>query len=249
MRASWVQSDVGIFNNGYAGVQCLTMVLANIVRAAIFPRKSWTTNILNENMIEGDILYGKIRDLTANNSSALQIGLDGFLEISHLNILRSSNLSMFGQSIAIEYDENTEFFGSLQDSVNISNIGFTLKDALMQLLSIHNAGILIASRKSYGVMCYQGKYYFTNSHSCGRRGAPVVDGYEGNGKACIVECDTIDELYRICRRATKSRNEQYTINYDRVRVEKESINNGELSNKSNVSKSNNATINGNNLVQ
>lgn len=56
------------------------------------------------------------------------------------------------------------------------------------------AGILIAESKSLGVLHYDNKYYFTDSHSCGPKGASTV-----NGKACIIDCDNVDEFHRVCK--------------------------------------------------
>ncbi|KAJ8874326.1 hypothetical protein PR048_025172 [Dryococelus australis] len=38
-----------------------------------------------------------------------------------------------------------------------------------------------------------------DSHSCGPKGTKAKDP---NGKACVIECDSIDKLVRICKRAT-----------------------------------------------
>ncbi|KAG5680197.1 hypothetical protein PVAND_009722 [Polypedilum vanderplanki] len=72
----------------------------------------------------------------------------------------------------------------------------------------HKAGILVCESKSLGLMHYDDKYYFTDSHSCGPAGASAA-----NGKACIIECDTIEELHRIVRHAVHSKNVPFVINY------------------------------------
>jgi len=63
-------------------------------------------------------------------------------------------------------------------------------------------------------MHYDNKYYFTDSHSCGPKGAKAKD----NGRACIIECDNLDEFIRICKRTTGSKNVQFTLDYIDVEV-------------------------------
>lgn len=123
----------------------------------------------------------------------------------------NQDFSMYSKNFSIEYNENPALFGCLMDSVNRKDgIGNTLNDTMQNLFNDHAAGILIAEGKSYGVIYHEEKYYFTDSHSCGIKGAPAKNS---NGKACIVECDTINELTRICKRATGSRRVQYTLDH------------------------------------
>ncbi|GFQ93617.1 ATP-dependent DNA helicase [Trichonephila clavata] len=63
-------------------------------------------------------------------------------------------------------------------------------------------------------MCYDNKYYFSDSHSCDPKGANAKD----NGKACIIECNNVDEFVRICKRTTGSKNVQFTLDYVDVKV-------------------------------
>ncbi|GFQ76382.1 ATP-dependent DNA helicase [Trichonephila clavata] len=67
LRASWHQGNNQVFNTNHAGSQCCAMVLANITRAAILAPHSWTNNILNTNMLEGDAIYAEIRQLSIDN--------------------------------------------------------------------------------------------------------------------------------------------------------------------------------------
>lgn len=69
LRASWHQGDPGVFTE-YAGVQYLIMVLANIVRASLVPPGQWTKNILEMNMMDGQLTYQLIRDRTRINQDA-----------------------------------------------------------------------------------------------------------------------------------------------------------------------------------
>lgn len=71
-----------IFNPNYAGVQCCAMAISNLVRAAISVLSSWNTNILNENMIEGDNLYGAVYNANQN------IPDNGYLNIRHFDAVK-----------------------------------------------------------------------------------------------------------------------------------------------------------------
>ena len=73
---------------------------------------------------------------------------------------------------------------------------------------------MITDLKTYGVMKYSNKYYFTDSHSCGADGAPATTD---DGKACMVQCSTFKELLRVCRRATGRQNVSFNIYYIEVK--------------------------------
>ncbi|ABF70519.1 hypothetical protein [Trichoplusia ni ascovirus 2c] len=208
--ASWNQANSTVFQSGFSGSQCGAMVVANIVRAMLIKPGRWTREILDENMIEGDALYTKIRRLCNEDSSSLSIDVSGYLEIRHMQVIRNG-FDIFGKTVSINYDEDTNLYGSLHDEFNTGEIGMTLKQAIETLFSDHSAGSLIASPKTYGVMKYDDKYYFTDSHSCCTNNGDVVS--PSIGTACVIECDTIDNLVRVCKRATGSVNQQFTLNY------------------------------------
>ncbi|VVC90599.1 unnamed protein product, partial [Leptidea sinapis] len=202
IRASWYEGDYNVFTSRYAGVQCSAMSLANIVRAAILSPNQWDVNILNANMLAGDSLYCWIR----TQLDPTELDETGYLEIRKFHIVRQS-LQMYEYRFSIEYDEDTLLFGSLQDSVNSNNIGITLHTALNRLFDSHSSGILTASNKSVSVFRGEDKYYFADSHSCGPKGKPTPE----NGKACVIECDNLQELCSICKRCLGSRNIAYTL--------------------------------------
>jgi len=215
IHADWNQAEDNIFLSGYAGSQCFAMVLANIVRAAIIPPRQWNKNILNRNMIEGDTIYALIRENNNNrNPRVFPIPPSGYLVLKNLDVIKDDFL-MYDAVFSLNYDDNWLCSGSLLDSINNGELGITLLAALKKLFREHNAGIIVAYSKSLGLMHYDEKYYFTDSHSCGPRGAPLQND---NGKACVIECDTIEELYRITRRVFKAKNEQFTIHYIDVTV-------------------------------
>ncbi|XP_063899054.1 uncharacterized protein LOC135119158 [Helicoverpa armigera] len=154
LRASWNQDNKQVFNANYTGRQCFAMVLANITRAAILMPHLWTNNILNTNMLEGDALYAKIKQLSVDNPLVPSIDATGYLEIRHFRVIKESFM-MFGRFFKIEFDEETDLVGCLRDSVNRSqDFGLTLKEALATMFTSHKAGVLIASSKSLGVMYY-----------------------------------------------------------------------------------------------
>lgn len=225
VRASWHQGNDSIFRSGYAGVQCCAMVLANIVRAAILPPSRWNTLTLDKNMVEGDSTYEAVRILSNNNPNTYAIDNDGYLLVRNFDVIKRDFI-MYNRSFSIYYQEDSPFFGSLQDDVNDDShkgdaIGLrSLRKSLEKLFDSHSAGILITQSKSLGVLHYDNKYYFTNSHSCGAKGSRARPE---QGRACIVECDNIEELIRVVKRATGSRNCQYTLDYIDVHPKNEII--------------------------
>ncbi|KAL1493591.1 hypothetical protein ABEB36_009292 [Hypothenemus hampei] len=88
-----------------------------------------------------------------------------------------------------------------------NNIGITLLTALMQLFDSHPSGILTASNKFASVFRCEDKYYFTDSHTCGLKGKPTAE----SGRACVIQCDNLQELCHICKRCIGSRNIAYTL--------------------------------------
>ncbi|GFW67182.1 uncharacterized protein TNCV_4031941 [Trichonephila clavipes] len=118
---------------------------------------------------------------------------------SHLSTVKAG-LEIFGRTFAPEYESDSSLFGSLRDSVNRNSIGLPIKYALCRLFLTHQTGIFIAAGKSFGI-CYDQKFYLTDSHSCGPKGARAK-----NGKACVIECTTVIELVCLCKRATSSQN-------------------------------------------
>ena len=61
-------------------------------------------------------------------------------------------------------------------------------------------------------MNYDNKYSFSDSHSCGPKGAKAKD----KGRACIIECDNLDEFVRTCKSTTNNKNVQFTLVYTDV---------------------------------
>ncbi len=195
-----------IFSSPNAGVQCCAMAIANILRAAILPPALWTTNTLNENLIMGDTLYSTVLLKSRNSNNAHPIPESGYLELKNFDVVKEQ-ICLHNTTFSIKYEDSSPIYGSLQDNMNVvDEIGSTLLQGIELLFTEKKAGVLTTSSKSYALCMNEQKFYFTDSHSCGPKGKSSA-----NGTACIIQCDNIQELHRIARRATGSKNVQFTI--------------------------------------
>ncbi|GFY05806.1 uncharacterized protein TNCV_4404731 [Trichonephila clavipes] len=122
------------------------MAMSNIKRVSITPPQQRSKNTIDQNMIEGDSLYVKLRLLNAENPAGIQIEEDGYLEIRHFDLVKAG-LEIFDHTFALEYENDSSLFGSLGDLVNHNSIGLPLKDVLCRLFVTHQTGIFIAARK------------------------------------------------------------------------------------------------------
>ncbi|GFT53952.1 ATP-dependent DNA helicase [Nephila pilipes] len=176
------------------------MVVANMICASILSPPLWNRIILDENMLAADHLYSTIKYQTNQQPGALDILQSEYLFIRNFDVIKV-NIRMFGRNFLLNYDENNWYIaGSLNDGDNDNEFIFTLHQTLTNI-----------------------KYYFTDSHACGERGAPTR-GY--NGKACIIECDTIEELVHILRRIVGSSSTAFPMYFiDVVPID---VENGEL---------------------
>lgn len=141
-----------------AGKQCFTMVMANIIRAAILPPSRWTCNILNPNMLEGNQLYTEICMLTRmSGGTAHPIHANGYLEIDNLNVLQNTCV-MYDHDVTIDYNPGWICTGFFKDNSNNGRESLTLKAAIQKLFNEENkAGILIGNDKCLGLMHYDNK--------------------------------------------------------------------------------------------
>jgi hypothetical protein len=220
LRASWHQGRDLIFTSGHAGIQCFSMVIANIVRAAILPPNRWNKNIINQNMIAGDNLCAEIHLLTEyGGPEVFPIPESGYMELKNLDVVKDDYI-MYEASLSFDYDDTWNCAGGLRDSDNDGQVFLTLQNAIRRLFEEHNAGVLIGQSKSLGLMQYDGKYYFTDSHACGEKGSPARTG---QGQGCMIECDTIEELHRIAKRAFHTGRDQFDIHYIDVTLKGEFV--------------------------
>lgn len=128
LRATWHQGNCGIFTSGFAGVQCCAILLSNILRAWIISPQHWSTNSLNLNMIIGDQINSNIRFQTKRNFTAYPIKYDVHLLVRKFNVIKDKFLT-FSQRFQITFDEEPRIYGSLNDQVNQTNFGYSLRGA------------------------------------------------------------------------------------------------------------------------
>jgi len=201
-----------VFDPEYAGSQGCAMVIANIVYAEILSPMRWSKLSLDNILLEGHRVYGVVR-LSSPSEGAFSVRADGHLFMRHFDPLRDE-LDMFQRTCRLEYDRDPALFGCLKDVENRGDVGVSLLEGLTKLFRGYRAGVLIACGQCFGVLQYDAKYYFTNSHSCGPKGAKAQPK---NGKACVIECDTLHGLARVCKQATGSKSETYfTLDYVNV---------------------------------
>lgn len=165
-------------------------------------------------MITGDQIYSDVRFQTEISLRAYPIENDEYLQVRNFNVVKD-DLFAFGKRFEITMEDDPNIYGNLSDKYNAEDLGRTLRQGLEDLFLSHSAGILITGGQSFGVMYYNDKYYFSNSHSCGQKGSRANDS---NGKACIIDCDNFEEMVRICKRTTSSKNQEYTLDYIDVEV-------------------------------
>lgn len=211
LRGSWHQADLDVFHTSFAGRQCCAMAVASILQANILSPSKWNTNVINQNMMEANALYKTVHIIS--EFEEVDIPQTGFLFLSNFDVVKN-DLKMFDTSFKIAYDCDPPIFGNLCDEIHSESVGHTLLGGLTELFLLHSAGILIANDRSYAVIANSEKFYFCDSHSCDEIGSPN----EENGRACVIECDTIEHLSKICKRATGSHNEVYTLDYVDVTV-------------------------------
>ena len=211
IRAEWNQGNAMFGVHG--GKQCCAMAIGAIVRSTILSPSQWDSNTINDVLIESNKLYERV--LLSNPQ---KIPPSGFLLVNNFDVVRD-DIKMFRTGFSLHYDRDPAIFGNLRDCKNPpGDIGVCLSAGLNNLFNNHSAGILIAKSKSYAVMKINDLFYFADSHSCGPKGASAA-----NGRACIIECSTFDELIRICKRATGSKNGDYTLDYIDVTIKNNNV--------------------------
>ncbi|GBP63864.1 hypothetical protein EVAR_39525_1 [Eumeta japonica] len=131
-------------------------------------------------MIEGDSLYVKLRLLNAENPAGVQIEENGHLKIKHFDLVKAE-LEIFDRTFALEYEKDSYLFGNLRESINRNSIGLPLEDALCRLFLTHQTSIFIAAVKSFGIICCDQRFYLTDTHSCGPKGASTLNANPAPG--------------------------------------------------------------------
>ena len=212
ISGAWNQADSKVFYSKYAGKQCCAMALAFIVKSAVLPPAQWTSDTINQNMIEENALYKTVKLLSEH--AKIVIPSPGYINLKNFDVVKN-DLRMFDARFLLNYENDPVLYGNLKDDLNQEGYGFTLFEALYLLFEGHSAGILITQSQSFAVISRCNKFYFCNSHSCSINGEPDTNS---NGRACVIECDTIGSLCDICRRTTGYENEPFTLDYLDVAV-------------------------------
>lgn len=199
---SFHQSDKTIFKHQYAGVQCAAMAMAAIIKSNILSPAEWTTDTINNYLIEGDFLYRSVHRLLIEKDAAFP--QHGLLRVNDFNVIKNT-MYMFNHVFSMDFNDDPEIFGSLRNKRN-SSPGVSLEEGLQTLFKSHSSGILIANLFCFAVFKSGDKFYFANSH-------PTVLKC-----AYFIECESIHDLHQICKQATGSRDNQYTLHYVDVTV-------------------------------
>lgn len=213
IRASYHQASTDVFGeSNYIGKQACAIIVVSIVRSFNHPPEFWTSNTLNENLIIG-------HELHANMKSQLNFGDDdddGYLSLSDFqNMKEDFNIPGDNFVYTVDCTIDTKFYGNLNEKICKKNaFGYSLNDGIGEIFKIANATLLITKMKCYGLIHKGGKFYFISSYPCGPMGAKA----EKHGTACMIECDNFKELIRICKRATGSSNEAFSIHPFEIQI-------------------------------
>lgn len=211
VRGTWNQADSEVFLSEFAGKQCCAMALAFVVKSAIKPPFEWTSSTIDQILIEGNSIYKTLQLIIGD-----EIPASGFLYLTNFDVVKDE-LRMFDENFKIRYNDFPLFYGNLLDSEN-QEIGVNLLTALTKLFEDHRAGMLITGHRSFAVISSCGKFYFCDSHNCGPMGEP----HDVDGRSCVIECDNIETLLKICKRTTGCGNAQFTLDYvDVIHLEDE----------------------------
>lgn len=114
-RASCYQGD-SIFGES-AGVQCAAMAMGCIIHKKIINPNQWTTNILNNILIESNDLYQMVVDLLGET-----IPTNGYLNVQSFNCIKHDIL-MYRSFFKLDYSEEPEIYGNLKYNLNIGSCG------------------------------------------------------------------------------------------------------------------------------
>lgn len=204
IRGSFHQGDLDVFVERFAGVQCCTMALAFIIQTSILSPTKLSEGHLNQVLLEGNKIYQNIID----RSDVDDIPNSGFLNVKNFDVIKS-DLEIFGRGFELIYNEDPEIYGTINETEHDEGFPISLKKGLKTLFQRHMAGILIANDRSFAVIKDNGSYFFFDSHGCDENG--VETNLEG--VACAIECNSIDQLEFICKRATGTNNEPFTLDF------------------------------------
>ncbi|KAJ8685141.1 hypothetical protein QAD02_020934 [Eretmocerus hayati] len=203
VRATTHQGDDEAFASGYAGVQCCAMALASLAKGHISLPHRWLTTILDESLSEGDAPYLTIRSLTPHAG----IGPTGSSQVRNFRVIKDMFL-MFDHNLSIDYADDTDLFGDVRNDLNCGAVAFPLVESLDICFSNHGSCILIVGNSAYGLIKFRDRYYFTDSHSCNITGKST-----SNGRACVIQCNTIQILLEFCNSKFGDDNAVYNLHH------------------------------------
>ena len=139
-------------------------------------------------LLNGHELYEQI--IVQSEVNNVAVPESGYLLVNNFDLIKTS-FTLFGKT-------EQQNFSFLPNSHN----------GLVNLLQEHKYEIIISESKSLTVMFDNEKLYFFDSHVCGAAEAPAQ-----NGKACFIECDSFEELLRICKRSISEQNAPYKLDF------------------------------------
>ncbi|XP_078345270.1 uncharacterized protein LOC144630777 [Oculina patagonica] len=173
VTADYHQGDVSLFGPN-AGKQCVAMCLTAVVYS-FKSKASWSRDMLNEILIQGNVLYSHI-----SNS----IGKD-FLLLSEI----PSALSINDEDFSINF--SSSFAGDLHMS-DVRDCYVPLQHALNMLIKDYDAFLLTIEINTVAIVIdNKGHYRIFDSHSRDTHGNFAV-----NGTAIVLEFNDIEEMVR-----------------------------------------------------
>lgn len=201
INADFHQGDDRIFQEDM-NVQCCAMAIGSIIYAAVnhLPLE-WNNIDLDEILTESHELYQTVRLLNERQKKINYQTRSGHLLVKEFDVI-ANGFSMFNKNMELNFnaaDHNDRISGKILDSENIHDLSKTVIQGLAELFKDHSAGVFTCNNRAFAVMYYV-SYFFFDSHSCYNSGAPVPNNQNYNGKACLIKCNSLEELALICKR-------------------------------------------------
>lgn len=169
------------------------------MKASMKDPANWTTQDLNEIMMEADELYYNVLMV----SDPEKIPPSGYLLVNNLSVLNNV-VHLFETKFTFHFASEPEIFGDVN---NDYGFGFVLATGLEELFKKHSSGILIANNKSVAVMSLGESFFFWDSHSCGFPDGPAsLSRHETIADMC-------NALQRSLGTSDKNKNHPFTIDF------------------------------------
>lgn len=202
------------------GVSSCANAITNFARSTIMDPSEWSRNILNENLISGNLLHLTVEARKKSMKKDEYKDEKEPLKFEDFKIIQNDFKLDFSDDVALQFslifDETKFLFGNLRKNPKKNTKEMEFKNALIENFKTHSFGLIEASSQYVGVMRMKEKYYFSDSYACGPKGMRAGK----SGAACIIQCDTIDELFRVTKRCLKGSFKIYSIDIFSKIVEK-----------------------------